>query len=85
MKRYANFFELFQSFRRYVEFFLLQDLVNADSSEVRFFLPFDGFETSPLPGNSEAYLTYMSRSIAFVTSRNARISAHWTAHRHRFD
>mgnify|MGYP006896941318 CR=1 FL=1 len=73
LQRYADFFRLFESFRGYVEFFLLQDLVNIDFSEVKFFLPFDDFKTSPLPSNKEDYLAYKKRSIDFIDARNRRI------------
>lgn len=47
--RYGDFFGLFGDFRGYVNHFLLQDLVSDDYSAVRFFAPFEGFRTSPLP------------------------------------
>ena len=49
LRRYADFFGLFGDFRGYVEFFLLQDLVTVDCSAVKFFTPFEDFNTSPLP------------------------------------
>ena len=49
LARYADFFALFGDFPGYVEFFLLQDLVTEDYSAVRFFTPFEDFNTSPLP------------------------------------
>jgi len=71
---YADFFALFESFAGYAEFFLLQDLLNADGS-VAFFLPFTGFEASPLPGSVDAYRTYRDASLTWVRARNARIGA----------
>jgi hypothetical protein len=38
-----------------VEFFLLQDLVDADCSAVSFFSPFDGFASRPVPSSAAAY------------------------------
>lgn len=73
LQRYCDFFRLFESFRGYVEFFLLQDLVDPDFSEVRFFLPFDDFISSPFPSSKEAYLAYMQLSIDFIEARNRRI------------
>jgi len=73
LKRYADFFELFENFRGYVEFFLLQDLVNPDWSAVKFFLPFDDFKTSPLPSTKEAYNEYRQLALEFIEGRNRRI------------
>ena len=50
LARYADFFGLFGDFRGYVAFFLLQDLVTEDCSAVRFFAPFEDFNTSAAPG-----------------------------------
>lgn len=79
LQRYSDFFRLFKSFRGYVEFFLLQDLVSSDSSKVKFFLPFDGFETTPLPLNKEKYLAYRDLNIEFIEARNRRIREYCNA------
>ncbi|HQQ32724.1 MAG TPA: hypothetical protein PLR90_02305 [Methylophilus sp.] len=79
LQRYAEFFGLFTSFRGYVEFFLLQDLVNSDFSKVNFFLPFDDFKTSPLPSNKEMYLEYRNRNIEFIEARNRQIREYCNA------
>jgi hypothetical protein len=73
LERYAEFFGLFQSFRGYVEFFLLQDLVTSDFSGVKFFTPFDDFDISPLPASRDAYVEYKKLAIEFIESRNRRI------------
>jgi hypothetical protein len=73
LARYGDFFALFQDFRGYVDFFLLQDLVNDDYEQVRFFLPFDDFTSAPAPQSVESYRGFMERSMAFVTARNERI------------
>ncbi|RKZ65789.1 MAG: hypothetical protein DRQ48_11285, partial [Gammaproteobacteria bacterium] len=73
MERYANFFSLFDSFRGYVEFFLLQDIVTEDFSAVKFFAPFDNFKTVPLPSTREAYIAYKKLAVEFVEARNCRI------------
>ena len=41
LQRYAAFFALFEDFNGYVDFFLLQDMVTSDYSEVNFSLPFE--------------------------------------------
>jgi hypothetical protein len=71
--RYEKFFDLFRDFRGYVEFFLLQDLVNEEFSAVNLFLPFHDFTTSPLPRNMDDYMAYRKRAIDFIDSRNRRI------------
>ncbi len=73
LERYADFFRLFGSFRGFVEFFLLQDIVTEDSSAVRFFMPFDHFNSSPVPDSMAAYLSYREQAIGFINGRNQRI------------
>jgi hypothetical protein len=72
LSRYADFFALFNDFRGYVSFFLLDDLVRDDSS-VRFFMSFDDFQTSPLPHDVGTYAEYRRQSIEFIHARNRRI------------
>lgn len=71
----AAFFGLFENFNGFVEFFLLQDLVESDRQSIRFMLPFFGFEPSGLPKNLDEYMQYMKNADAFVKARNKRISA----------
>ena len=73
LERYADFFNLFEDFRGYVEFFLLQDLVTEDCSVVRFFMPFQDFNTSPLPASMDAYRAYRQLAVDFIEARNHRI------------
>ncbi len=73
LNRYADFFSLFGDFRGSIHFFLLQDLVSDDSSEVQFFLPFDDFNASPLPLSKEAYLSYKQCAVEFIKARNGRV------------
>ena len=72
--RYENFFLLFEDFKNYCEFFLLQDLVSNDFSSVNFFLPFNGFENNPLPKTIEEFSTYRIKNISFLTKRNKRMN-----------
>lgn len=44
--RYESFFRLFESFDRYVRFFLFDDLIDGNQN-IRFYLPFDNFNTYP--------------------------------------
>jgi hypothetical protein len=73
--RYTAFFGLFDHFAGYVAFFLLQDLVDPVTSTVTFFMPFDGFTTSPVPRTLDAYFGYRQRAIEFINARNHRIAA----------
>jgi hypothetical protein len=73
LERYADFFRLFGDFRGYAEFFLLQDLVTADFSAVRFFTPFEDFKPWPLPASVEAYRAYKQHAEDFIEARNNRI------------
>jgi hypothetical protein len=70
--RYEEFFRLFGAFEEYVRFFLLNDLVDGQG-RVRFYLPFDDFQSPPTFADKEAYHTYKSRVETFITSRGRRI------------
>lgn len=73
---YSEFFGLFEGFEGYVRFFLLQDLVNDNCTEVEFFLPHDSsFERSPRPDSVESYMQYKKNTIEFVKARNRRIQS----------
>ena len=72
LSRYGDFFALFDDFRGYVSFFLLDDLVNDDLS-VKFFMPFDDFKPPPVPKDVGTYREYRRRSIEFIEARNHRI------------
>lgn len=74
LKRYKDFFGLFDTFAGYVTFFDLQDMVSEFGGEVKFFLPFDGFQSSPYPGTMDEFCTYKERTLEFVDARNRRIS-----------
>jgi len=71
--RYADFFELFENFRGFVEFFLLQDAVTVDCDAVIFSTPFKDFTTSPIPKTLDEYREYRQRAITFIEARNRRI------------
>lgn len=70
--RYSSFFELFEDFDGYVNFFLLQDLL--DGNSIRFFLPFDGsFSRQANPISLDEYQRYMKATMDFVEARSQRI------------
>lgn len=73
LERYRYFFDLFENFKGYTEFFLLQDLTKDNGSQVNFFTAFDDFQTPSQPQSIEEYLSYRQRSIQFVMDRNRRI------------
>ena len=73
LKRYSSFFKLFVNFKSYVDFFLLQDLVDNNYSEIKYFIPFKSFGESPLPGDTNHYKLYKENLSIFVVSRNERI------------
>ena len=79
INRYEEFFKLFQSFKGYVDFFLLNDLVNAEYQKIHFFTEIDdSFHSSAFPGSVDEYLNYREKSMDFITRRNTRI-ADWTS------
>jgi len=71
-RRYASFFRLFESFEHYIQFFLLDDLVD-QRGEVKFYLPFDDFQSPPEFRCVEDYFVYRDRVLDFINSRNRRI------------
>ncbi len=71
LSRYGDFFTLFGDFRGYVEFFMLEDLVNDDA--VRFFMPFDDFRPPSVPQTVDTYREYRRLSMEFIEARNQRI------------
>ena len=73
LQRYSGFFSLFQDFRGYVDFFLLQDLVTEDYSSIKFYLPFDSFNNSPVPSSVKEYLYYKNNVTDFILARNHRM------------
>ncbi len=73
LKRYSSFFKLFVNFQGYVDFFLLQDLVDNNYSKIKYFIPFKNFEESPLPDDTNHYKLYKENLSIFVVSRNERI------------
>ena len=81
LDHYGDFFALFGDLEQYAKFFLLDDLLQGDGSEVRFFLPFDHFtRPTATPVGVDEYEAYMAASIEFVRARNTRIEA-WIANK----
>lgn len=75
--RYKAFFDLFENFSGYVQFFLLEDLLN-ENQMINFYLPFDDFCTAPMFSGVDQYLVYKNKTIQFILSRNKRIESYLT-------
>src|SRR5215207_2462630 len=58
--------ERYNDFDGYVRFFLLDDLVDADSGQVKFFLGFDNFAAPAVPVDLTTYLEYRRLTIDFI-------------------
>lgn len=71
--RYSNFFALYESFKGYYKFFLLDDLID-ENDTIRFHLPFDSFRTKPAFADVDEYLMYKRAVTRFIESRNKRIN-----------
>lgn len=80
--RYKDFFNLFESFEGYYKFFLLDDLVDVNK-KVKFYLPFDNFQTKPTFTEINDYLTYKNGVIDFIKARNKRIENYVNNFRHK--
>lgn len=79
LARYGDFFRLFSNFRGFVQFFMLDDLVTEGAGAVKFMMPFDEFQSSPLPETLEQYVSYMGAATRFIDARNRRIAAYVTS------
>lgn len=69
---YPEFFELFGDFRGYVDFWLFQDFVSDDYANVKFFLPFDEFET-PYARDAEGWEAFRVNTVACFEGRRRRM------------
>jgi len=72
LKTYGAFFRLFETFEGYIQFFLLDDLID-DQGRVKFYLPFDDFQSAPKFRDANDYLAYKNGVESFIKSRNQRI------------
>lgn len=76
-ERYEDFFQLFQSFRGFVDFFLLNDFVSPDYESCIIAPCFESFDSehSPVPTTAAEYRAYAEATLQLVTARNQRIAA----------
>lgn len=72
LMRYKPFFDLFDNFIGYINFFLFQDLID-ENKKIKFYLPFNEFNTSPGFTDVDEYLRYKDGVMSFIKSRNERI------------
>ena len=72
-----DFFNLFVDFKGYVDFFFLQDLVNVEYSEIKFWLGNGNFDENPVPKTVKEYLLWMENQMRFVEKRNKRIEQYY--------
>ncbi|KAF0200136.1 MAG: hypothetical protein FD170_3731 [Bacteroidetes bacterium] len=70
--RYKTFFDLFGNFIGYINFFLLDDMVD-ENQKVKFYLPFNDFKTPPTFSGIDGYLLYKKSVMNFIKARNERI------------
>lgn len=71
----SNFFDLFNDFKGYVDFFLLQDLVSEDYGAVKLWNEWKDFSDNPIPGTVDDYLKFLQNELNFVEARNRRINS----------
>ena len=69
--KHSFFFNLFGSFKNYVKFFFLDDLVSSDYSQVLSLTETLDFD-NPLPTEAN-YADYIKKTIDFINNRNERI------------
>lgn len=73
LQRYSSFFALFEDFKGYVDFFLLEDLICDDYNAVNFYLPFCDFIGDPLPKDVDSYISYLIGVRNFASARTNRV------------
>ncbi|MDE7406031.1 MAG: hypothetical protein K2M89_04075 [Clostridiales bacterium] len=69
-----DFFNLFVDFKGYIDFFYLQDCVSSNYGSTNFWLGNGNFSENPLPKSIVEYKQWIANELAFVRSRNQRIS-----------
>lgn len=73
--RYRNFFDLFKDFEGYVNFFLLNDLITKNGA-IKFYLPFDEFNSKPGFKSIHDYKEYTNNASKFVIERKERMKSY---------
>ena len=71
IEKSGAFFKLFNSFKEYVDFFFMNDLIDESGNVIGFTGLIDF--NNPFPKTSEEYMTYLKNTMSFVEKRNRRI------------
>ena len=69
-----DLFDLIGNFKQYVKSFYLQDLVNSDCSEIKYFNSFKDLSNVPYPKTQQDWLDLYENQLDFVNRRNKRIA-----------
>ncbi len=72
LTNYKDYFDLFIDFNGYVDFFLMQDFID-QKKRIKFSIPFDNFNRSPLPQDINEYRLYKAHTLELINKRNRRI------------
>jgi hypothetical protein len=78
---YADFFALFDGFKKFIDFFHFQDLVSPDYDKIHFYLPFDNFQRPETPSTTEEYVIYREATLDLIEKRSGRM-AKWFTENH---
>lgn len=73
LNKNKDFFDLFVDFKRYIDFFLLQDIVNQDYSATNCYLDMANFTRDPYPKDTAEWHTLYNKQMEFLEKRNQRI------------
>lgn len=79
LNRNKAFFDLFVDFKRYVNFFFLQDCVD-EYNNVKLWYKTKLFEPNPIPQDIESYQLWNDRQLEFLEKRNNRIREYLSQH-----
>lgn len=69
----VEFYNLFGSFKNFVDFFFLQDCVSDNYESVDIWLGDVNFRDDALPKNTEEYFAFIEKEMAFLEKRRQRI------------
>ncbi|MET1088449.1 MAG: hypothetical protein ABWY04_15235 [Arthrobacter sp.] len=80
---YGDFFDLFGTFKEFVEFFHFEDLITpgSDYQKIEYFLQPNNFTRSGTPATKEEYVEYREKVLAFIKKRSHRMAS-WVREHH---
>lgn len=73
LNRYKFFFDLFGTFKNYCQYFLLDDLVDEDYTNINYFINSKAPFYKPLPSTESEYIEFVKNAMNFINKRNNRI------------